>query len=97
MLQEQVPVVLTLHVSVLNMIRQNDSGKMYGPDYFSVLQRDFTKAAALANKQIFIQDIKEKVKDIRIKNIIVPTTLKEVEYWTNQILALPSNCVISWD
>ena len=97
MLQEQVPVVLTLHVSVLNMIRQNASGKMYGPDYFSVLQRDFTKASALANKQIFIQDIKEKVKDIRIKNIIVPTTLKEVEYWTNQILALPSNFVISWD
>lgn len=97
MLEEQVPVILTLHVAVLNMIRQNATGKMYGPDFFSVLKRDFAKAASIARKVLFIQDLKERVQDIRKKNIVVPITINEVIEWVNRILALPANYVISWD
>ena len=47
-LEAQIPTVLTLHVEILNMIRQNASGKMYGPDYYSVIVKDFAKAGKIA-------------------------------------------------
>jgi hypothetical protein len=42
-----IPVVLTLHPRILLMLRQNSSGKFWGPDFFSTIVKDFEKAKGL--------------------------------------------------
>jgi hypothetical protein len=43
-----VPFIPTLHPRILLMLRQNSSGKFWGPDYQSIIELDFKKAFQLA-------------------------------------------------
>ena len=96
-LQVQVPTILTLHVEVLNMIRQNASGKMYGPDFYSVILNDFVKAGKILTGALRIQDLRERVERVRRYNTIVPINIEEVERWVDTLMAIPNEHVISWD
>jgi hypothetical protein len=96
-LQVQVPTILTLHVEVLNMIRQNASGKMYGPDFYSVILNDFIKAGKILTGALRIQDLRERIERVRRFNTIVPINIEEVERWVDTLMAIPNEHVISWD
>lgn len=50
-------VIFTLHPRTLLMLRQNSSGKFWGPDFYEIIQRDFHKAAALARGQLRNPDL----------------------------------------
>jgi hypothetical protein len=50
-------VVITLHPRTLLMLRQNSSGKFWGPDFYEIIQRDFRKAAALARGELRNPDL----------------------------------------
>lgn len=97
-LDYQVPVVLTLHAAVLVMIRQNASGKMYGPDFFSVIRRDFQKACDLANQKYAAGDVRQAIKQLRDRGaILYCKDMGEVKKYYEEIMALPENAVFSWD
>jgi len=91
------PVVITLHPRVLNMLRQNASGKMYGADYTSVIQRDFGKATLIMKNPVPIGGLHERIAQIISDQVFVTTTLQEVKDAMEDILRLPSTFVISWD
>ena len=97
-LDYQVPVVMTLHASVLVMIRQNASGKMYGPDFFSVIRRDFQKACDLANQKYAAGDVRLAIQQLKARGAIqYCKNMDDVKKYYNEIMALPENAVFSWD
>lgn len=91
-----IPVVITLHPKVTTMIRQNASGQMWGPDYFGVIDRDFSKAANLLSGSLRLKKLETAVAMAK-KDIVVCKTLAEVKRWCKHISDLPPNTVISWD
>lgn len=93
----ETPVVLTLHVKVLNMLRQNASGKMYGPDLTSVILNDFAKVRLILDKKLRVGGLTESVDRIIADQVFVCSTLKEVEETMNVLMRLPPNQIISWD
>lgn len=93
---EGIPVVVTLHPKVTTMIRQTSSGKMWGPDYLEVIDRDFKKAADLARGTLVIPDIDEAI-ELAKENIWVTRSLEEVEEAIALIMSLPEKQVISYD
>lgn len=97
-LDYQVPVVLTLHASVLVMIRQNASGKMYGPDFFSVIRRDFQKACDLANQKYAAGDVRLAIQQLKARGAIqYCKNMDDVKKYYDEIMSLPENAVFSWD
>lgn len=93
----EVPVLLTLHVRVLNMLRQNASGKMYGADFTGVILNDLMKVRMLLDKQIPIGGLRENVERIIADQVFVTTKLEHVKDITDVLMKLPPNQVISWD
>lgn len=97
-MENPIPVVLTLHASVLVMIRQNASGKMYGPDFFSVIRRDFQKACELAGQKYAAGDVRVAINDLKKRGAITYCKdMDDVIKYYNEIMALPESAVFSWD
>lgn len=92
-----VPVVLTLHAKVLNMLRQNASGQMYGSDYTSVIINDLAKVRKILDGKIQVGGLRDNVERIVADQVFVTTTLQQVKDAMEDILRLPPNQVISWD
>lgn len=96
----KIPVVLTLHPQVLNMIRQTASGKMYGPDFFGVIRNDLKKATDVA-KGVYIpvprEALWDHVREVANRQITVCRSIDEVKYWMDVIWDLPDGHVLSWD
>ena len=95
----RIPVVFTLHPEVTTMIRQNASGQMWGPDYYSVIERDFDKAAAIACGEFTPRDLDEALKEIEDNlQITVTDSLESVKREMGKIKALSgTRTIISWD
>ena len=91
-----IPVVITLHPRYLMMIRQNASGKMWGPDFLEVIERDFIKAGQLARGELVIPDIENVLEWLRQRTIFA-RTLEDVRVWSERLLSLPEGSVISFD
>lgn len=92
-----IPTVLTLHAKVLNMLRQNASGQMYGSDYTGVIINDLTKIRRILDGQITVGGLRENLERIIADQVFVCTTLDHVRDTMEDILRLPPNQVISWD
>lgn len=93
----EIPVVLTLHVRVLNMLRQNASGKMYGADFTSVIMNDLAKIRLILDKRIQVGGLRDNIERIVADQVFVATTLEDVREIVKTLLALPPNQIISWD
>ena len=92
------PVVITLHPKILSMIRQNaqGSGGMWGADLYTVIQRDFEKAARIAKGTLKIQDRKTVVEEYR-KTIHFVKTIDEVKQVMDKLNHLPADSYVSFD
>lgn len=90
-------VVLTLHPRTLLMLRQNSSGKFWGPDFYEIIQRDFKKAAALVRGELRNPDLLGAVAKAK-KRIIVCRSLEDVKFQTKFLTeeGLDNN-VLSYD
>lgn len=93
----EIPVVLTLHVKVLNMLRQNASGKMYGSDFTSVIMNDLAKVRLILNQQVNVGGLHENVTRMIADQVFVCTSLRDVEEICDVLMKLPPNQIISWD
>lgn len=93
----EVPVLITLHVRVLNMLRQNASGKMYGADFTGVILNDLAKIPQILNRQIPIGGLRENVERIIADQVFVTSKLEHVKDIADVLMKLPPNQVISWD
>lgn len=92
-----IPIVITMHPKVLNMIRQNASGAMWGDDYYPVIRRDLHKAIGLVKGDIELRDLEEAVEEAAKNQITVCETLEDVRYWTDFLLKLGPKVFTSWD
>ncbi|CAL9977783.1 DNA polymerase [Vibrio phage D148] len=92
-----LPVVITLHPKVLNMIRQNASGGMWGDDYYSVIQRDLWKASDLVNERLSLIDINDAIRNAQETQITVCQSIEEVREWSELLMSLPPKQFTSWD
>ena len=89
-----LPVIITLHVKVLNMIRQTATGGMWGDDYYSVIRNDLWKASHLVNGRVQLRDLDEALADV---NVTVCESIEDVKHWTDFLTALPPKQFTSWD
>lgn len=92
-----VPVVLTLHVRVLNMLRQNASGKMYGADFTGVILNDLAKVRMILENRVQVGGLRENVERIIADQVFVTTKLEHVKDIVDVLMKLPPNAIISWD
>lgn len=90
------PAVITLHPKVLTMIRQNASGKDWGPDYLEVIDRDFHKAARLARGDLKIISLDEAL-DRAAQHIQIARSLDDVRQMLETIQRLPESKIVSFD
>lgn len=89
-------VVLTLHPKITLMIRQNASGKMWGPDYWSVIDRDFAKAGKLLRGELTIPTLDTALEKAK-KNIRVARNINDVKAFCDELDGLAQNKIISFD
>jgi uracil-DNA glycosylase family 4 len=89
-------VVLTLHPKVTMMIRQNSSGKMWGPDYWEVINRDFEKAAKMAHGKLKIPDLDEAINREK-ENIHIAKSIDDVKEFARIIASQPASKIRSFD
>lgn len=72
-----IPVVVTLHPRILTMLRQNSTGAFWGPDFYSVIVKDFTKALRLIRGELRVPDLDAAIERAK-KQITVARSLPEV-------------------
>lgn len=92
-----IPVVLTLHVRVLNMLRQNASGKMYGADFTGVILNDLAKVRLILDRRVPIGGLRDNVERMIADQVFVCSKLTDVKDIVDVLMKLPENQVISWD
>lgn len=89
-------VILTLHPKITLMIRQNSSGKMWGSDYWDVIDKDFAKAGRIARGELRVPSLDtgiEKQKD----NIFICRTILDVRKVIQELSDLPLTRIVSFD
>jgi hypothetical protein len=96
-MEEPIPAVLTLHAKVLNMLRQNASGQMYGADYTSVIINDLAKVRLIMDGKVQVGGLEQNLDRIIADQVFVTTSLDQVKDAMEDILRLPPNQIISWD
>jgi hypothetical protein len=90
-------VVFTLHPRSLLMLRQNSSGKFWGPDFYDIIQRDFHKAAALARGELVNPDLLGAISKVK-KQIKVARSLDDVaNFYTELSEAGLDGRILSYD
>lgn len=90
------PTVITLHPKALTMIRQNASGKEWGPDYLEVLDRDFEKAARIARGDLKIVSLEDALKEASTR-IRIARSMNDVVEMIDILNSLSPNKVVSFD
>ena len=80
----EIPVVITLHPRILLMLRQNSSGQFWGPDFYSVILRDFNKAAQIVKGELHAPILDKSIADWR-NHIRIARRLGEVEAYCREI------------
>ena len=90
-------LVITLHPRTLLMLRQNASGKFWGPDFFQIILRDFRKAAALVRGELRSPNLNEAIEKYR-KHIHIARSLDDVREFCKELTdALEAGAVASYD
>lgn len=92
-----IPVILTLHPRILTMLRQNSSGAFWGPDFYSIIQRDFQKARDIANGTLTIPSTDVGIENAK-KSITIARSIEDVKRLTKHIIELGrQRRIISFD
>lgn len=73
-----IPVVITLHPRILLMLRQNSTGAAWGPDFYSVIEKDFVKAALILKGFLKVPDLDKAIEEAK-KQIHIARSIKDVE------------------
>ena len=73
-----IPVVLTLHPKVLVMLRQNASGAAWGPDFYSIIERDFLKACLILRGEFSVPNLDAAIENAKGR-IHIARSMKDVE------------------
>jgi hypothetical protein len=89
-------IVLTLHPKVTTMIRQNKSGKMWGPDFWKVIDHDFAKAGRIARGELIVPSIQEGLAEQK-KHLFITRSMDDVIAATEELLRLPETKLLSYD
>lgn len=89
-------VVLTLHPKVTTMIRQNAAGKMWGPDFWQIIDQDFAKAGRLARGELVIPSVEEGIERQK-PNIFVTKSMADVLAAIKELLSLSPTKLLSYD
>lgn len=84
-----VPFVPTLHPRILLMLRQNSSGKFWGPDFQTTIEIDFLKAANLVSGSLRVP-VLDRGLDWAKERITVARSLDQVKSLTGQLATLAS-------
>ena len=79
-----IPVVITLHPRILLMLRQNSSGKFWGPDFYSVILRDFRKATSLIKGEYGVPNLDESL-DIYRRYIRIARDIEQVQVFCDEL------------
>lgn len=93
-------VVITQHPRILTYIRQNAvnaSSGYWSADFYGVIRRDFEKAVGMARGSLSTTSLEEGVKRCLSNSIHICQSLEEVKHYTDEILALGPNALVSWD
>lgn len=77
-------LVITLHPRTLLMLRQNASGKFWGPDFFQIILRDFRKAAALVRGELTNPNLDAAIEKYK-KNIFIARSLDDVREFVQEL------------
>lgn len=89
--------VFTIHPRTLLMLRQNSSGKFWGPDFYEIIKRDFMKAAGLARGELHNPDLPAAVEKYR-KHVRVARSIEDVRSFCNELKAASVNGgILSYD
>ena len=92
-----IPVVFSLHPRILIMLRQNSAGKFWGPDFFSIILRDFQKARRLIEGGLTVPNLEEALSRAR-QRIIIARDIGRVKDLCAQLLELAkAGKVLSYD
>lgn len=92
-----IPVVISLHPRILLMLRQNSSGKFWGPDFYSVILRDFKKATSLIKGEYDVPNLDEAITE-SLCHIRIARTIEQVQEFTKELTKLGlGNSVLSYD
>lgn len=73
-----IPVVITLHPRILLMLRQNSTGAAWGPDFYSVIEKDFIKASYILKRSLKVPDLDKAIEEAK-KQIHIARSIKDVE------------------
>ena len=87
-----IPVVHTLDPRSLCMIRQNSSGKFWGPDYLDVLSKDVEKIVYCMKNGA--PPSLEEALEVAKKQIFIPSTMDDVDFCIEKLL---QEKVVSFD
>ena len=91
-----IPIIFTIHPRILLMLRQNSSGKFWGPDFYSVIYKDFEKARDLLNGSLKIPDLDKALEEVKTRITIcrdIETVKKECE----KLFNIGMESVLSYD
>lgn len=89
-------VVLTLHPKVTTMIRQNSSGKMWGPDFWQIINNDFAKAGRIARGELVVPSTSEGIERQK-RNLFITRNIHDVVQAVKELLSLPPTKILSYD
>lgn len=90
-------LVITLHPRTLLMLRQNASGKFWGPDFFNIILRDFRKAAALARGELVSPNLDAAIERAK-KQIVIARSIEDVKAFVQELkIAFETGKVASFD
>ena len=93
-------VVITQHPRILTYIRQNAinaSSGYWSADFYGVIKRDFEKAVKYARGELGLKLQADGVRDLLQYSIKICRSIEEVKHYTDEILSLPANSLVSWD
>lgn len=92
-----IPLVITLHPRILLMLRQNSSGKYWGPDFYSVIDNDFGKVGKLLKGELRVPNLDEAIERVK-KQIRIARSLDDVREFSQELLEIGENGgILSYD
>lgn len=80
-------VIVSMHPRILCMIRQNSSGANWGPDFLSLMELDFQKAANIVNGSLTVPKLADAIEEAK-KVIHIARSMEEVRTYIDQLRGL---------
>lgn len=89
-------VIVSMHPRILTMIRQNASGANWGPDFLSIMEWDFKRAAGILDGSIVFKDLDVALKEVK-QRIHIARSMDDVERFLDLLYENGSTRTLSYD